>query len=166
MKKTLRLFRIINMLLIILIIVLSISIFSASAYTTTGVKLNTDYVFSFVPYQGFTELTIDHFRNSANSWNSAAGLTLMSVSGERHNATGYPNNDNKHYVYKETRSDIRAVGQTTCYSSAWPNGNVLKSADVLINSYYQFANSQKENKFDTWSVLTPFIKIVRDCYDC
>ncbi len=153
MKKTIRFFRVINIILILSIIAISVSIFSAGAYVTTGVKLNTDYVFSFVPHQSFTDLTIEHFRNSTNSWNDAADLTLMSVSGARHNETGYPNNDNKHYVYKEVRSDLSVPGQTTCYNSAWPHGNVLKSADVLINSHFKFVNSQREDRFDTWSVF-------------
>lgn len=129
-----------------------IIVFYAHAYDLKGHKLNTDYVLTFVPYFEFTDLTIEHFNNSVNSWNNAAGKKLMSISGERHYTTGYWKDYDKHYIYKEVRTDIDYVGRTKYFYSAW-NSKILKSADILINSRYSFANSQREDRYDTWSVF-------------
>ena len=153
MRKVMTAFKIANVCLAVALIAIAFTLFKTHAFTVAGHRLNTNYVFSFIPDSDLTEATIEHLGNSANSWNNAAGITLMNISGQRHSEVGYPRDDNKHYVYKERRTDITVPGQTKCYYSAWPHEDVLLSADVLLNSVFPFTNRQSPAKYDTWTVF-------------
>ena len=156
MNKSLmvKIISVLNVILLIAIFIVSIPIFQSFAYRTNGFILNTDYILTFVPHQDFGATTISHFNEALWNWNSTVGMSLMSREPTlRHNTTGYPDNDNKHYIYREAIDDINAVAQTTIYRSAWPNEHVIKSADILINMKYSFSNGNQSNTYDTWSAF-------------
>lgn len=153
-NMALKVVNIINIILIIAIIVTSIPFLRTFAYNTTGHRLNTDYILTFVPHKDFGATSIAHFNEALWNWNSTVGMSLMSREPTlRHNTTGYPQNDNKHYIYREYNDNIEAIAQIKLYYSAWPNEDVLKSADILINTKHKFSNGNQSNTFDTWSIF-------------
>ena len=156
MNKSLmvKIISVLNVILLLAIFIVSIPIFQSFAYRTNGFILNTDYILTFVPHQDFGATTISHFNEALWNWNSTVGMSLMSREPTlRHNTTGYPQDDNKHYIYREAKSLINDVAQITIYRSAWPNEHVIKSADILINMKYSFSNGNQSNTYDTWSVF-------------
>ncbi len=156
MNKSLmvKIISVLNVILLLAIFIVSIPIFQSLAYRLEGHRLNTDYILTFVPHQDFSATTISHFNEALWNWNSTVGMSLMSREPTlRHNTTGYPQDDNKHYIYREFRDDIDKPGKVKYYYSAWPNDDVLKSADILINMAYPYSNGNQSNTLDTWSVF-------------
>ena len=122
------------------------------AYTTTGIKLNTDYTLTFVPYSGFEATSISHFNEALYQWNSAAGITLMSREPTlRHSSTTFPEDDNKTRIYK-AYADPSAPGWTRVYTSTL-TPNIAKSVDIDINTAFTWANSATPGAYDVWTVF-------------
>lgn len=122
--------------------------------------------FTYVPYSGFTDLSIEHMGEAVEKWNTAAGSTLLTISSSTHSSTsGYPSKDGKNYVY---RIDVGDDYVAQC--SYWWNsltGKLIQS-DININVYYSFANSAQAGCYDLYSVFlheTGHTMGLKDLYD-
>lgn len=123
----------------------------ANAYTLTGEKIDEDSVLLFIPYSGFGDTTIDHFNSALWGWNQSIGMTIMRRDPVvRHSQFDYPSSDNKSYIYKVNMGDSY-LAQCTWYYN--PSTNITSSADIVINSYYSWANEPHLTQYDVWSVF-------------
>lgn len=125
----------------------------ASAYSTwANYHIGSGKTLTFIPYEDFTSLTIQHIRESMQKWGNPVGRTLLSMSMSTHSETkGYKVKDGKNLICKEKAAN-EYIAQT------WPTDydlwtGELKEVDININRDCEFANSAQKGKYDLYSIF-------------
>jgi hypothetical protein len=129
-----------------LVLIITICSQSAYAYWLNGYHISSPLY--FVPHSGYGETSKQHFNDAMYIWNYWSGHDLMHRLTTTHSSTNFPSNDGNNYIYR-VNVGLGYIGLTHYY----PTGSIMTSADINLNMFYPWANSQQPGCYDVWTVF-------------
>ncbi|MCI9553355.1 MAG: hypothetical protein HFE94_07470 [Acutalibacter sp.] len=121
-----------------------------------GTRLKGTYDFMLTPHKDFGATTIAHMNNALYEWNKYLPSGVKGIKREptlRHSSTAYTDTpDGKNYIYRKNMGKFDdKIAEASWYH--YKGDIIVIEADVVLNTYYPFANSGIADHYDVWSVF-------------
>lgn len=107
----------------------------------------------FLPSRDFSSTTRSGFQSAAEKWNFAIGDTVLQISSATHLEDQYPNKEDDESLIYYVDDGEEYLAECTTYLQPTAR-DIVRSADININAYYDWTDGKAANKYDYQSVFT------------